>query len=192
MPLIGYVRYDDAPPAVRDALADSAYADAEDRHLLYEMLANVPWAFESRVDYFNDLMRGGTVPTREKELAYLAVALVTGTRFVAGTHARYLVDDHGVPEETIAALCAGDLSPLEARERAVVSFARRVTRDPHAVDETDVDALRAAGYDDGAVVELLLLLCEARTATTIVAATGMELADRGESEPAYLPAEFAL
>jgi uncharacterized peroxidase-related enzyme len=192
MPLVEYVRAEDAPPAVREALADSAYADAEERHLFYEMLANVPSIFPSRVAYFRDLMGGGVVPAREKELAYLTVALVTRTRFVAATHARYLVEDHGVPEATVAALAAGDPSRLSDRDRAIVAFIERVTREPAAVAEADVDALRAVGFDDAAVVELLLVGCEARTATTIVATTGMALADRGETAPSYLPEQITL
>lgn len=192
MPRIDYVRADEAPPEIRDALGVSAYADTEDRHLFYEMLANVPSVFGRRIEYFGQLMSGGTVPRREKELAYLTVALVTDTRFVAATHARYLVDDHGVAPETITALADGDLSELSAREIAVVSFARRVTRNPGDVPDASLDDLRAAGYNDGGIVELLLLACEARTATTIVTVTGMALSDRGETEPAYLPDELAL
>jgi uncharacterized peroxidase-related enzyme len=192
MPLIDYVRPGSAPEEVGDALADSAYAETEDRHLFYEMLANVPSVLESRVDYFGDLVDGGVVSRQEKELAYLTVALVTGTRFVAATHARYLVDDHDLPESTITALASGDVSPLTDRERAVVAFARRVVRDPDGVTESDVDDLRAAGYDDGGIVEVLLTTCEAETATSIVAATGMALADRGATEPGYLPEEFGV
>jgi alkylhydroperoxidase family enzyme len=192
MPRIDYVRYDDAPPEIRDALDESAYADSEDRHLFYEMLANVPSVFDRRVDYFGELMGGGAVPRREKELAYLTVALVTDTRFVAATHARYLVDDHDVSPGTITALAGGDPSGLSDREVAVVLFARAVTRDPDGVAEAQLDDLRAAGYDAGDIVELLLLTCEAGTATTIATVTGMALSDRGETEPTYLPDEFAL
>lgn len=192
MPRIGYVQYDDAPAEIRDALEESAYADAEDRHLFYEMLANVPSVFRHRVDYFGELMRGGTVPKRDKELAYLTVAFVTETRFVAATHARYLVNDHDVPAETVTALGRGDLSVLSERERAIVSLARRVARGPSSVTNAMIDDLRAAGFGDSGVMELLLLICEAQTATAIVTTTRMALSDRGESAPPYLPDEFAL
>lgn len=190
MPLIDYVEAEDAPDVVRDALGDSAYADEEERHLFYEMLANVPSVFGSRVAYFGDLMSGGDVPTTEKELAYLTVALVTRTRFVAATHARYLVEDHGVSPETITALAEGNTEPLTDNGRTVVSVTRGVVHDPTSVSEADIDALRTAGYDDGDIVELLLLICEAQTATSIVAATGMSLSDRGETTPEYLPEVF--
>ncbi|WP_324761016.1 carboxymuconolactone decarboxylase family protein [Haloarcula sp. GH36] len=192
MPRIDYVRYDDASPEIRDALDESAYADAEERHLFYEMLANVPSVFDRRVEYFGKLMGGGAVPKREKELAYLTVALVTETRFVAATHAKYLVDNHDVLPETITALSGGDYSGLSDREQAVVSFTRAAVHDPDGVEDEKLAALRTAGYDDGDIVELLLLTCEAQTATTIATVTGMALSDRGETEPAYLPEEFAL
>ena len=192
MPLLDYVRYDDAPERVREALADSAYAGSEDRHLFYEMLSNSPSVIEARVEYFTHLMTGGTVPEREKELAYFTVALATGTRFVAATHGRYLVEDHGLDEDALAALARGDPSGLDDRDLAVVSFARAVVRDPDGIADDDLKALRAVGYDDENVMELLLLTCEAQTATTIVSATDMTLADRGEAEPAFLPEPFAL
>lgn len=192
MPLIDYVSPEEAPQRVRDALANSAYADSEDRHLFYEMLANVPSVFESRIDYFGNLMGSGKVPRREKELAYLTVALVTDTRFVAATHARYLVDDHEVPEELITALATGDTSSFSDRDQAVISFAQQIVYDPSLVSEDDVARLHDVSFDEEAIVELLLLSCEAQSATTIVAATGMSLSDRGETEPRYLPAEFDL
>lgn len=192
MPRIDYVHYEDAPPELQEALDGSAYAEAEERHLFYEMLANVPSVFEERVAYFGELMGGGTVPRREKELAYLTVAFITNTRFVAATHARYLVDDHNMSPEIITNLGEGDPSSLADRDRAVVGFAQQVTRDPDAVSDSDLDKLRAVGYDDSAIIELLLLTCAAQTATTIVTVTEMALSHRGETEPDYLPADFTL
>jgi uncharacterized peroxidase-related enzyme len=192
VPLIDYVPYDEATPGVREALADSAYAESEDRHLFYELLSNADAVLPARAAYFRTLMHEGAVPLREKELAYFAVAAVTETRFVAATHGRYLVDEHGFDPDVVAAVASGDRSGLAAREAAVVEFARTATRRPAAVDEAMVDALRETGYDDGQVVELLLLIGDARPATTIVTAMDLELADRGETEPAFLPETFAL
>ncbi|WP_227132843.1 carboxymuconolactone decarboxylase family protein [Halorubellus salinus] len=192
MPLIDYLAYEDAPERVRDALEGSAYAESEDRHLFYELLSNADAVLPARAEYFRTLMRDGDVPKREKELAYFAVAAVTDTRFVAATHGRYLVDEHGLDPAVVASVARGDLGALDPRDRAVVSFAATVARDPDAVNEADVDALRDAGYDDGQVVELLLLTCDAQSATSIVTAMDLSLADRGETEPSFLPDAFDL
>jgi alkylhydroperoxidase family enzyme len=192
MPHLDYVRYEDAPEEVREALEESAYAESEERHLFYEMLSNCPSVVGARADYFRELVKGGSLPAREKELAYLTVALVTDTEFVAATHGRYLVEDHGVAEGTVRSLAAGDLSVLDERDRAIVTFARDVVRESDGITVESFDALRAVGFDDETRMELLLLTCEAQTATTIVTATGMALADRGETAPEYLPSSFDL
>lgn len=192
MPLIDYVRYENAPESVKEALAGSAYAESEDRHLFYEMLSNAPDVVPARANYFKQLMGEGAVPKREKELAYFVVALVTRTQFVAATHGRYLVDDHGYDRQMLTALARGDCSGFSSRETAVIDFVQTVVSNPNAIDETDVTALKETGYEEGEVIELLLLTCDAESATSIVSAMNMELADRGETEPDFLPAEFTL
>lgn len=94
IPLIDYVRFEDASKEVRETLEDAVYADSEDRHLFYEMLSNSPAVVGICAEYFKQLMTEGPVPASEKELAYFAVGLATDTRFVATTHGRCLVDEH--------------------------------------------------------------------------------------------------
>jgi uncharacterized peroxidase-related enzyme len=45
-------------------------------------------------------------------------------------------------------------SAFDARERAALAYAAKLTRDPAALGATDVEALRAAGYDDGQILEI--------------------------------------
>ncbi|ATG43924.1 putative peroxidase-related protein enzyme [Phaeobacter piscinae] len=46
------------------------------------------------------------------------------------------------------------LAPLEAAERAGMVYARKLTEAPAAVIEADINALRAAGLDDGQILEI--------------------------------------
>ncbi|APX15174.1 alkylhydroperoxidase [Phaeobacter inhibens] len=46
------------------------------------------------------------------------------------------------------------LAPLESAERAGMVYARKLTEAPAAVIEADINALRAAGLDDGQVLEI--------------------------------------
>jgi len=43
---------------------------------------------------------------------------------------------------------------LGARSRALVTYAVRLTRTPHAIDAHDVEALREAGLDDRGIHDL--------------------------------------
>lgn len=46
------------------------------------------------------------------------------------------------------------LAPLECAERAGMVYARKLTEAPAAVIEADINALRAAGLDDGQILEI--------------------------------------
>ncbi|MFS4580253.1 peroxidase-related enzyme [Phaeobacter sp. C3_T13_0] len=45
-------------------------------------------------------------------------------------------------------------APLDAAQRAGLAYARKLTEAPAAVIEADVNALRAAGLDDGQILEI--------------------------------------
>lgn len=45
-------------------------------------------------------------------------------------------------------------APLPARERALLRYATRLTREPAAVNRADLDAVRAEGWDDRALFDL--------------------------------------
>jgi len=47
-----------------------------------------------------------------------------------------------------------DTGPLDARAHAAISYATRLTREPAAVTADDVEMLRAAGLDDGEILEI--------------------------------------
>lgn len=77
----------------------------------------------------------------------------------------YCVDHHTaglarlLGSERAETLVAGLDSPAAAdvfgaREQAILRYVERLTRQPHAVARDDVEALRAAGLDDGEILEV--------------------------------------
>jgi alkylhydroperoxidase family enzyme len=55
----------------------------------------------------------------------------------------------GVSSPGVAAeIINGGVEGLEADEKVLADWARKLARDPNAVTEADVDALREAGFDD--------------------------------------------
>lgn len=186
MPHIDYVSLEDAPASVRDAIDYSAYADKEDRHLFYEILANSPQIFPERVEYFRALMRNGVVNQRDKELAYFTVAVLTECVYPASTHGRYLVDEFGMPESEVAAIARGEFDELSDRDLLLVEFTASVIDDPTALQATNFDRLREIGFDDAAVIEYFMLINAAQTATTLTHALDIQLADKGKQPPSYV------
>lgn len=84
--------------------------------------------------------------------------------------------------ETAAAVIGGATETLSASDAALVSWARRMARDPNATTQADVDELRTLGFDDGQVFAVTLYvalrLAFATVNDTLGAAPDPELADR--------------
>ena len=84
--------------------------------------------------------------------------------------------------ETAAAVIGGATESLSASDAALVSWARRMARDPNATTQADVDELRTLGFDDGQVFAVTLYvalrLAFATVNDTLGAAPDPELAER--------------
>jgi uncharacterized peroxidase-related enzyme len=69
---------------------------------------------------------------------------------------RRLLDDPARAEAIGAAIeaKAPDTAPLDAAQVAAMHYARMLTQAPADMTEADIDALRAAGWDDGQILEI--------------------------------------
>ncbi|WP_170752417.1 carboxymuconolactone decarboxylase family protein [Ruegeria lacuscaerulensis] len=67
-----------------------------------------------------------------------------------------LLDDPARAEAILAAIeaKAPDTAPLDAAQVAAMHYARMLTQAPADMTEADIDALRAAGWDDGQILEI--------------------------------------
>lgn len=106
------------------------------------------------------------LPIREFEAARIAIAAINGCTvcqaFRTGGHSFLLGigEDEGVrgerPDEAFyAAILAGDLSGLDAREMLAVEFARAMSLDPQGLAEDEpLWARMKAAYSDAEIVDL--------------------------------------
>ncbi len=85
-------------------------------------------------------------------LVSLAAAHSSGTSYCTLVFANKLISRY-FSEDDVAAIVAG-AGPLTQAERAAFDFAARVAASPAAVDRSDIDRLRAAGYSDTAIFDL--------------------------------------
>ncbi|MCI0389378.1 MAG: peroxidase [Acidobacteria bacterium] len=83
-------------------------------------------------------------------------------------------------DETIAALESDpDAAPVTPRERALVDYALKLTRQPHAVTRDDVARLRAAGLSDAAIHDAAVIAGYFNFVNRVALGLGVEL------EPEY-------
>ena len=76
----------------------------------------------------------------------------------------------------LAAAVARDwrTAPITEGEKAMLAFAERMTREPHARRRADVDALRAAGFDDAEILEIAHVAGFFNSINRIVDALGID------------------
>ena len=67
-----------------------------------------------------------------------------------------LLGDEARAQDIRAALVSGGVEdgPFEEKEKLALRYAEALTRDPASVTEALVEGLRAAGYDDGEILEI--------------------------------------
>ena len=84
--------------------------------------------------------------------------------------------------ETAAAVINGDLPPLSPLDSGLVTWARRVAKDPNSVSAADVDELRALGLDDRQIFAVTfyvaLRIAFATVNDTLGAAPDLDLKER--------------
>ena len=75
-----------------------------------------------------------------------------------------------------------DTAPLEDRERAIVDYAAKLTRDPGAMRKTDLEPLRDAGLEDDAILWLAEVVAYFNYVNRIADGLGVEL-EPGKWDP---------
>src|SRR5579885_2727402 len=103
---------------------------------------------------FARLVDGGRsgLDTRSEAIVGLVVAATLGLAYLGAHHAQRLLDS-GMTADGVRALVdepAG--GGLDGPERAIAAFCAKLTREPGAMARADLEALRAAGLNDGAIV----------------------------------------
>jgi len=97
------------------------------------------------------------LPTWLLETIGVYVSLLNGCDYCVDHHfegLRRLLADDGRASAIRASLDADVLDAFDPRERAMLGYARQLTLEPSSLDEADLVPMRAAGLDDGEILEV--------------------------------------
>ncbi|MER8157873.1 peroxidase-related enzyme [Streptomyces sp. NPDC094472] len=97
----------------------------------------------------------GGLPRAERELAATAVSLYNGCVYCASVHARLTARLHGDPAPVHRFLAYGSTAVLGRRWKLIARFAAGLAPVPATAAEADVEALRALGLTELALVDLV-------------------------------------
>jgi uncharacterized peroxidase-related enzyme len=95
-----------------------------------------------------------TIDHRRYELVTLAAARQIQSSYCSLAHGRELAR-HYYSEEELLAIAAGEgEDPLDEADRAMMDFAAKVAGDSSKIEQRDVDALKACGFDDAQIFDV--------------------------------------
>ncbi|WP_372012774.1 carboxymuconolactone decarboxylase family protein [Pseudoxanthomonas sp. 10H] len=135
----------------RQALLGQIHAAFGATPNMFRAVANSTAALKSMWGSFGAL-GGGVIPPRLGEQIAVAIANRNACEYCLSAHTA-LGRKAGASSEEMRAAQAGESA--DPKTAAALRFALRVVEGRGQVDEADVAQLRAAGFDDGEIVEIL-------------------------------------
>lgn len=119
---------------------------------LFRLVSNSPAALEGYLGLSGALAKGA-LPAATRERIALAVAQVNGCDYCLSAHTYLGKNLAKLDEQEMIANRGGRSN--EPQADAAVRFAAKVARERGHVAESDVREVRAAGYDDAQVIEIV-------------------------------------
>ena len=143
----------DAAPAASRPLLEAVKKQFGVVPNLFRLVASSPAALESYLGLFGSLSKGALpAPTRER--IALAVAEFNGCSYCLSAHTYFGKNLAKLDDAEITANRNG--ASNDPKADAAVRFAVKVARERGHVGDADVSAVKAAGYDDAQVIEIVL------------------------------------
>ena len=121
----------------------------------------------------------------ERELIATYVCAINECDYCYRTH-RAVAEDFGVDAAAIDAVLEDvDASPVDPRMKPVLRYAAKLTREPHAVSNGDVEPIYAAEWDETAVTHTAAVCALFNFMTRLIEGTGLtgteaDFADAGK------------
>jgi uncharacterized peroxidase-related enzyme len=142
----------EAAPAASQPILNAVKAKLGSAPNMFRLIANSPAALEGYASLSNALGKGTLGPKTGEAIA-LAVANVNGCTYCNSAHGFISANLLKVGAEEIAANRAG--GSTDPRTDAAVRFAQLVAQSRGQVREADLAAVRAAGFTDAELVEIV-------------------------------------
>jgi SAM-dependent methyltransferase/alkylhydroperoxidase family enzyme len=116
---------------------------------LSRLWAHLPAALDGLSDLLGQVVSAASITFRQRCVLVTAAASTLGDSYCSLAWGKKLADVAS-PEVALGVI-RGDDEDLDAVEKALAKWARRVVGDPNAIGAEDVEALREAGFDDAQI-----------------------------------------
>ncbi|TCP40604.1 peroxidase-related enzyme [Rhodovulum marinum] len=124
---------------------------------------------------YNDLMLGESGLTKlEREMIAVVVSSINRCWYCQVAHGAAVRELSGDPKLGEAMVMNYRAAPLNARQRAMLDFAEKLTLESHRVEEADRQALRDQGFSDRDIWDIAAVAGFFNMSNRIASASGME------------------
>ena len=120
---------------------------------MFRLISNSPAALEGYLGVFGALGKG-KLPAQTRERIALAIAEINGCSYCLSAHTYLGKNFAKLDDAEITANRNG--ASNDPKADAAVRFAAKVARERGHISDADFAAVRAAGYDDGQIIEIVL------------------------------------
>ena len=142
---------------------------------LQKALAYLPETTDALWSLSLTTVQEGSIREELKRVFFAVTAYEVDCEYCTAAHMLALLGKRWSREEFVAVI-KGEPSPrLSDRENAAVKFARAVGRQPAAVTDEMVDELRAVGWTDAEIVEIVVSVALMRYTSTVASALDVPL-----------------
>jgi len=120
-------------------------------------------------------VREGSIREELKRVFFAVTACEVECQYCTAAHMMALRGKHWSTEECVEVIDGKPSPRLSEKENAAVNFARIVGRQPAAVTDEMVDDLRAVGWTDAEIVEIVASVALMRYTSTVAVALDVPL-----------------
>jgi uncharacterized peroxidase-related enzyme len=122
----------------------------------FKALGAMPQAIQAQLAMSDAIMRDGALPLAVKEQIGVVVSGINSSSYCIAFHMEVL-RQLGVEKAMARKLSTNyENASVDEKVKALFRFADKLTRKPLDIEESDAEALRAAGWDDTAIRETVL------------------------------------
>lgn len=132
--------------------------------------AHLPAALNDLSGLMGRATAAGSLTTAQRSVLVTAAASTLGDSYCSLAWGSKLAA--AANPEVAASVIRGDDEGLDPGNRALARWARQVARDPNAITDADVQALREAGFDDGQIFGITLFVALRLAFSTVNDALG--------------------
>jgi uncharacterized peroxidase-related enzyme len=148
------------------------------------VLAHDPEALEQRSPLYNAIMFGPRgLPRAERELGAVVASRINGCAYCASVHAKRFTELTKTPEVMQHIQADAVDAPLEPRQKTIIGYAAKLTRDPAAIGPADAAPLRAQGLSDLDILDLTHAVAMFAWANRLMQTLGQATTPASEGNP---------